>query len=328
MGFKHFIDVAKSAAADLANEIDSELKKNPKYVDARNASAKAASLARETADEALARIEATRAGKQVGLATRKVGQFVSTIPVLSVIGDATSEMAGIDALVQLRRENPENPWPLLWLSESLLRRESLSRTSLLLRATLEPFSAAAIASAKTAAKLDAKNPIEACERAAWAMALRNLTANEEDSESLHVASRVYLARGYPKQALALAAVAAQTKQSREVALFTAAQALLALGNLEAAVRAAEASIEGGCSLGYAILSSVALSNRNYREALALASSVQKADKERYFGVDPTLEAVIRGTLRQQKDKYAVAYAKSASAYAKAESRWSGTTNAR
>jgi hypothetical protein len=321
MGFKDFVKVAKAAVTDAITEMDGELQKNPAYVDAREATTKAAAWVRNTSADTVGKFEKTEAGKKAGEITRRVGGYVSTIPVVSAVGDATSEMAGVAGLVELRKQEPDNPWPLLWLSEALRRRQSMTRTSLLLRAPLQPISAIVSVAARAAADLDDTDPIEACERAAWGMALRILSVSKDDFDSMHIASRIYLAKGYPSQALQLAAAAALSPDSGDLALFTFAQAHYVLGNIDAAVRAANAAIDAGCSLGHALLSQVALDNKDYKEALALANMVMREDKARYFGIDPTLEAASRGTLRQQKDK-------ASTLYLKAEKRLAGLNDVR
>src|SRR5690349_20872868 len=118
MGLKDFINVAKAAMTDAIAEIDKDLQTNASYAEAREATMKATTWVRETSAEKLAALEKTAAGRQAGEATRKIGGVVSTIPVISAIGDATSEMAGVAGLVELRQQNPDSPWPLLWLSEA------------------------------------------------------------------------------------------------------------------------------------------------------------------------------------------------------------------
>lgn len=321
MGLKDFMNVAKAVVSDAFAEIDEDLKGNASYVEARGATMKAASWVRETSTEKLEAFEKTDAGKKAGEVTRKIGGVVSTIPVVSAIGDATSEMAGVAGLVELRQQNPDSPWPLLWLSEALRRRESMARASLLLRAPLQPISTIVGVSARATAELNATDPVEACERAAWGMALQNLSVDKDVFDALHVVSRVYLARGYPAQALHLGAAAASSRDSGYLALFTVAQAHLASGRTDAAVRAANATIAAGCTLGNAVLSEVALRERRYKDALALANLVSRDDKGRYFGIDPQLESVARGTFGQQKQK-------ASALYAKAENKLAGVSDVR
>jgi hypothetical protein len=302
MSFRDYVRIASAVVTDAVREFDEGLSNDPDYAAARKAIAVKATSSAQAARSALQAASNTDTGKKVGERSRKISAVVAKAPVITAIGDTLSHKAGVPELLELRAQQPDSPWPLVWLAEGLQRLNRNRNVALTVRAPFEPLSAMVAMTAKTTGSLGIEDPVVRCQQGAWSLALKALNDDSSALGNLHVLARVYLARGFAEQAAPLSAMASLADSGGDLALVTLAMASKKLGLHDQARAAAAEAVVSGCSLGHHIAAEYALDRRDYGRSLELSKLVTSADRLRFFGVDPTATAVMKNTAESQSKK--------------------------
>lgn len=302
---------------------------NPEYVQrVKEAHAKAAQrtkdLGRTAArkrDELTRRFAATSAGSATGRGVAKWGSRMSTTPVLSLPSDVFNERNGINHLTKRLQESPNDPYVNLVLAESIARmqREMLAFVAARTAVSLSPLALLMRESAKTAGALNRPGDLPVVDRLlkrAYGMAMTRLQKNPGDPMSLHVISRVYLAKRNPQGCLKpalLGTVGGNPGESGPI-FYTMSRAYRALGEKANARSSAQAAIDDQCSLGWMTLgdlifedpdlTTTAARHKAYLETLA---RVTQEDLAAYAGFPPRT-SIVKSVYALQKAKALASYA--------------------
>ncbi|MEU2542009.1 hypothetical protein [Streptomyces iakyrus] len=303
---------------------------NPEYVQRmKDARAKAAQHARELGrtasrkrSELTLRFAATSMGTATGRGMAKLGSTMSTLPVLSLPSDVFNERNGINCLSERLRESPDDPFVNLVLAESIARmqREVLTLTAVRTAVTMSPVALLMRESMKTANALNRANELPLVDKLlkrAYGMAMAQLRSHPGEPASLHIISRVYLAKRNPQGCLkpALLGVCQDTPGESGPIFYTMSRAYQTLGDKENARSSARAALDSDFSLGWLTLSdliyedpelaTVTARHKAYLEAL---SNVTQEDLASYAGIDPQAKEIAKSVYALQKTKALTAYA--------------------
>ncbi|MFJ8712805.1 hypothetical protein ACIRD9_06295 [Streptomyces violaceus] len=302
---------------------------NPEYVQRmKDARAKAAQRARELGrtasrkrSELTLRFAATSMGTATGRGMAKLGSTMSTLPVLSLPSDVFNERNGINCLSERLQDSPDDPFVNLVLAESIARmqREMLTLAAVRTAVTMSPVALLMRESMKTASALNRANELPLVDKLlkrAYGMAMTQLRSHPGEPASLHIISRVYLAKRNPQGCLkpALLGVCRDTPDESGPIFYTMSRAYQALGDKENARSSARAAIDSDFSLGWLTLSdliyedpelaTVTARHKAYVEAL---SNVTQEDLASYAGIDPQAKEIAKSVYALQKTKALTAY---------------------
>lgn len=302
---------------------------HPQYAHrVKDARAKAARRARElTRTAARKRTEltlafaATSVGAATGRGAARMGTRISAFPVLSLPADVFNERNGINDLAGRLREAPDDPFVNLLLAESVARmqREMLALVAARTAVTLSPVALLMRESMRTAGALHKAGELPLVDRLlkrAYGLAMIRLRSHPGESSSLHVISRVYLAKRNPRGSLkpAVLGVSGGNQGESGPIFYTMSRAYLALGDKGNARTSAQAAIDDGCSLGWLTLgdlifdgpgpSTTVARHKAYLDAL---SHVTPEDLVSYAGVHPRTKDLVKSVYALQKAKVLASY---------------------
>ncbi|MFD0548492.1 hypothetical protein ACFQ0X_04480 [Streptomyces rectiviolaceus] len=304
---------------------------NPEYVERmRDTSAKAArrakglgSTATRKRNELTLRFAATSAGSATGRGVAKLASRMSTLPVLSLPSDVFNERNGINDLTKRLQETPEDPFINLVLAESIARmqRELLAFFAARTAVTQNPLALLMRESMKTAGALDRAGELPLVERLlkrAYGMAMTRLRTNPGEPSSLHVISRVYLAKRNPRGCLkpALLGVTGDDPGESGPIFYTLSRAYKALGEKGNARSSAQAAIDDNCSLGWLTLGDLIFEDdlatttttARHKAYLETLSNVTRDDLASYAGISPQTTDIVKSVYALQKAKAISSYA--------------------
>jgi hypothetical protein len=214
-----------------------------------------------------AEVRARTAAAAVGRATRTGRKHLSALPGITVIADVIAARHCVDLLAASAREHPTDAQRQLWLAEALLRMDRDMVAWTRVRSIADPSSILVRAAVRQMALLGepggAPDPSTRLLKRAFALAAARVRRAPRDTVALHVLARVYLARRMPAETLRLLKAARPGASATERAdlLVTAARAFRALRRPDGALRAAEAAVAAGSTLGYEIQASLRLADR-------------------------------------------------------------------
>ncbi|MFC9681831.1 hypothetical protein [Streptomyces sp. NPDC056948] len=304
---------------------------NPEYVQRmKDARVKAAQRAKELGrtasrkrSELTLRFAATSMGTATGRGAAKLGSTMSTLPVLSLPSDVFNERNGINRLAERLRESPDDPFVNLVLAESISRmqRELLTLTAVRTAVTMSPVALLMRESMKTASALNRANELPLVDKLlkrAYGMAMSQLRTHPGEPASLHIISRVYLAKRNPQGCLkpALLGVCRDDTPGEAGPIFyTMSRAYQSLGDQENARSSAQAAIDDDFSLGWLTLSDLiyedpdlATAKARHKAYLEALSHVTQEDLACYAGIDPRTKEIAKSVYALQKTKALTAYA--------------------
>lgn len=270
-------------------------------------------FAKSKQDALTAKAGASRPGEAVGRGARRVGAELQGVPGLSAPSDALRAKNGVAELAALVEAQPDDPYAYLWLGEALRTLERDTRVFVAARALANPTSLVTRQVLKAGASIGAEPAVPASEqmlRRAHALADHRLRQGF-DAHALHVIARVYLAKGSPEAAVRPATLALRDLSDPSCGdfFFTLGRAHLAAGELRAARRAAERSIESETTLGYELLADLLFSEdsandakQRHHEYLQLLGQVDQDDRTSYYGIDRSGSDAVKAVLESQKAK--------------------------
>ena len=262
---------------------------------------------RAVRDDAVRRGAGTRVGGAIGTGMGYLGQYLGALPVLSLPRAVVDQRRGVVRLTEAVAADPDDPVPAVQLADALRLMDRDLKLVLAVRTVVlnpcAPLVAEASRMAHALGHGELVNPAEAMLRRAYALALDRVRADEGDAEALHVAARVFLARGAAVAGLppARAAVAAASGPLQGQALVTLARLHLANGDSAAARAHAEAAVAAGCSLGLRVLADLIFKDdsRAAEEDPTGGTTAERVGAYRQLlgQVDPDDDAAYRGYVR-------------------------------
>lgn len=308
---------AKEKAEEAASQADQKFQDDDWYQDAKQGAedlsdkvSDEVESARQSAVSAVEDFGDTEVGEQIGDKSRQISKYLSELPVFSLTSDVIRERNGIPSLIEHLEADTSDPERYLWLAEAMRRARTEQAVYKKLRSVADPsffFVGEAVKTVNSLGKVSEEPTERKLLKKAFAIGRVRARKNPEDATALQVLSRVYYLQDRPGEAAKHAKIAHVAKPEDLRALHTLSRLYMDLDQLENARRSAMKVIEGGNSIGNAILADLALlSDRAHEECLkryeVLRERISRADREGYYGPSADALSVIEGVGRSQWTK--------------------------
>jgi len=231
----------------------------------------------------------TKTSQAVGNAARTFVSWYQKIPVVSAPADLIRAKNGLEGLVDAVKTRPDDPEPYLWLGDAIAKAMRDGKTYMWARAIVEPMALVEGTAIRAATRLGLEDPPDvSLKKSAFALCVRRLQENTRDTTALYVASRIYLTRDSPSQALRFAHLARITDPNNAQPLVVMAMTYLRVQDHQSAGAFAWQSIDGGCTVGYQVLSHLVLGG--YLDARVLSTTGYRTS-----GARPQLSLIDRAS---------------------------------
>ena len=307
-------DAGKRVANVVSEHVDEAAQRDDRIGKFVSGTKAAASSGMEKIQTKSDEVSETESGQKAGNAVRKVGQVISSLPVLSVPVDAIRAKNCVDLLVLRFQQDPQNPYTNLWLAESLIKTSQDMTKYQYAKGAIDPSSFFIGGAMRKTAELgkDSIPTDEKLLRHAWILASRNLKKSPRNSGALDVLARVYLAKGDRRRAIATAKAAVLADQRNPVARITLGRALLAEKRFTQARKVGASAVRAGSTLGYLI--SAEASQLESREGDQVnvsdrvkayekeVANITSADRILYSGAFREPDEIVQATKRSQTEK--------------------------
>ena len=307
-------DAGKRVANVVSEHVDEVAQKDERIGRLVSGTKSAATTSREKIQTKSDEFSETESGKKAGSAVRKVGQVISSLPILSAVIDAIRAKNCVDLLVLRLKQEPQNPYTNLWLAESLIKTSQDMAKYRYVKGAIDPSSFLIAGAMQKTAELgkDAIPTDEKLLRNAWILAIKNLKTSPRNSEALDVLARVYLAKGDRHRAIATAKAAVLADPKDPIARVTLGRALLADRKFTQARDIGVSAVRAGSTLGYLISAEASqLDSRDgnkvhvserVRAYEKLVANVTSVDRIRYNGAYREPEEIAQATKVSQTEK--------------------------
>ena len=316
MGWMDKVSAAATVAAnqavaktrELAEELDETYGDDADYQNMREKLAKARVATREKYHETHARMSAADEGKKAGDLTRKFGEKVAKLPVLSLSSDAAMAANGVPHLVDEFVADPDDPMRAIWLAEGIGRAKRQLGKYQAGRSAISPTYALMYGSMKVGASLgDEQEPIETkLLKKAFITSAARVRENPYDADGLHVLSRVYLLQDDRTQAAKFSKLAIMADPDNGLPWITLARTYLAHGQIHNAQAAAQKAVDKGEKYGHAVWALAQLSDSRSWDDIDLVDSrrnqISPDDYRKYLGTVIEGKTVWNQLVKSQKVK--------------------------
>lgn len=310
---------ARKATLDGMSKVESDYSGDARYESlkdrlrvladkAKVAAAEVSAFGSEIAQEA----SATEWGTKIGDNARATGAFLSTLPVLTAMGDSVQSRNGVDELYAQFLESPKDPLRAVLLAEALLRCEKDLKVYQRVRSVTSLTYALRRKMITSTLELGAEDHDPTRLRLlkiAFSQSDKRVRRNPADAVALHVLARVYSGMGHHADAVTAAKLAVLADPSDGLPWVTLGRAYLGLGQAANAERASLQAVQLGAGYGNEIAAS-ALLFLEENPGLAtisrfeeLRSQITTQDRVDYLGFASDVWGVAETLTRKQTDRF-------------------------